>query len=159
MAHQANKPFKIFQVLNLFCSRQGPLCVKEASGFLVQFYSFCIQGDTLHYAVHCSPDAVHSELQCDLQETALLLTPVSTLIPPTQLFKGSGGDSMSPIDYTVPAGTSYGSRNLASGSNQSMNISGNQVPKDFQRRTKPSNSSQSQMTPEWSQLSNFPPPL
>lgn len=105
---------------------------------LVQVYLFCIQGDdTLHYTVHCSPDVMYSELQRDLREAALLLAPVSVLIPPIHLFKGSGGDSMSPIGFTVPAGTSNGSRNLASGSHQSMNISGNQVPKDFQRRTKP----------------------
>lgn len=128
---------------------------------LVQAYLFFIQGDTLYYALHSSPDVVYSELQCDLRETetALLLAPASILIPPMQLFKGSGGHSMSPIGYTVPAGTPNGSRNLASGSNQSMNVSGNQVPKDFQRRTKPPYFSQGQMMPEWSQLSNFSSPL
>lgn len=37
MAHQAKKPFEISQVLNLFCSRQGPLCMKKASGFWSKF--------------------------------------------------------------------------------------------------------------------------
>lgn len=33
MVHQANKPLKISQVSNLFCSGQGPLYMKEASRY------------------------------------------------------------------------------------------------------------------------------
>lgn len=69
--------------------------------------------------------------------STLLLVLASVPFPPIWLLKGSGGDSMSPIGYTGPAGTSNGSRNVASGSNQIMNISRNQVPRDFQRRIKP----------------------
>jgi len=37
MVHQANKPSEISWVLNLFCSRQGLLCMKEASGCWSKF--------------------------------------------------------------------------------------------------------------------------
>ena len=156
MVHQANKPVKISQALNLFCSRQGPLCMEEASGFWSKFIR---SGDTLHYAVHCSPDVVHSELQCDLLTKGSIIA-----------HSGVCPDSSHSAVQRQRWGQHVTHRLHSTCRNikwlqkpgfweQSMNISGNQVPKDFQRRTKPHYSSQGQMTPEWSQLSNFSPPL
>lgn len=128
MIHQASKPFKIAQVLNLLCSRQKPPCMNEASGFQPRLT--CSASGALSHTV------LYPALQMCAQRAAAgatlpgatmggTITAVSTPLPPALMAKDSGEDSVSPAGYTVPADTPNGSGNLFSGNDQSTSISGN----------------------------------
>lgn len=128
MIHQASKPFKIAQVLNLLCSRQKPPWMNEAPG--------CQPRLTCSVSGVLSHTALRPELQMCAQRAAVgatllgatmggTITAASIPLPPALMAKDSGEDSMLPAGYTVPADTPNGPRNLFSGNDQSMSISGN----------------------------------